>query len=81
LVLIFKGYRSPLESPGKFQLIVKALLLKPKDGIPLRVPLLTFKEFRPDGIVLSITDLLQPVQPPVLQQLSVMVEISRFEAA
>jgi hypothetical protein len=75
-LLLFDGYQLPTE---EFQLIVKAILVAPKEN-QLKAPILMFKEFRPKGIVLSITEGGVPVDVAIIKSLAVMVEISRYLA-
>jgi hypothetical protein len=75
-LLTFKGYTPPNE---KFQWIVKAIMVEPKDG-QVRAPIVMFRQFRADGIVLSITDGGAQLPPDVVGNLAVMTEISRYEA-
>jgi hypothetical protein len=76
-ILNFKGYKPP---DGKFQLIVKILLVQPKEGV-LRSPVVMFRSFQPQGILLSIIDAGVQVNPEIARQVELMVEISRFETA
>lgn len=75
-VLNFKGYRVPT---AKVQLVVKAMLVQPKESI-LKSPTVMFKEFRPSGIILSILEGGAQVNAQITRQLELMVEISIFEA-
>ena len=56
------------------------MLVEPKEG-QLKSPILMFRVFRADGIVLSITDNGAQVPPDVVRTLAVMTEISRFKRA
>jgi len=75
-ILNFNGYTPP---NGEFQWIVKALLVETK-GDQLRTPIVLFREFRPDGIILSIKDSGVQLGPDTVKNISVMIEISRYEA-
>ena len=75
-LLIFNGYEPPNE---KFQWIVKAILVDDK-GDQFQTPIVMFREFRPEGIVLSIRDNGVQLPPNSVKEISVMTEISRYEA-
>jgi hypothetical protein len=77
-ILNFKGYKPP---DGKFQLIVKTLLVQPKDVAVLRSPIVMLRSFGPQGILLSIIEGGVQANPQIAQQVELMVEISRFETA
>jgi hypothetical protein len=79
--LTFKGYQAlKVPSNDKVQLIVKAMLVEPTE-VQLRAPIVMFESFQATRILLSITDGGVPVNPTLLQQIELMVEISMFEAA
>ena len=75
-LLNFSSYTPP---NGEFQWIAKALLVDSKND-QLRSPIVMFKEFRPEGIVLSIRDGGTPVPPDIIKNMAVMAEVSRYEA-
>ena len=74
-LLNFNGYQPPNQ---EFQWIVKAMLVDP--GEKLRTPIVMFREFRPEGIVLSIRDNGVQLPPQTVTQLAMVAEISRYEA-
>jgi hypothetical protein len=86
-VLNFKGFTElNLPNNKKIQLIVKAMLIQPKEGI-LKSPIVMFKAFQPQstpgqpgGILLSIIEGGAQVNAQITRQLELMVEISMFEA-
>ena len=49
------------------------------EGDQLRTPIVMFKEFRAEGIVMTILSGNEPASVEILKRLSLMVEISRYE--
>ncbi len=70
----FSGYTRPT---NEFQLIVKALIVQM--DAQLRTPIVMFRDFRANDIVLTILEGGVPLSTSQIKNLPLMIEISLYE--
>jgi hypothetical protein len=76
LLIQFKEYEEPT---SKFTYIVKAMAVCNGSG-GLLGPVVSFDQFRTDGIRIWVTDSGNPVKPVTLAKMQFMIEISRYQS-